>query len=570
MKKKLKIGEKLALILIVFTLVVTVFLTASYYLQTESALRERVFLQLSSIKQLKKVKTLNELEDQLEVYEQLRKDSLFKLPVHFIHVQRDSVLPDKIRSYEIPEGLQVFESASVLDVTGQNAAAGITLVFISRTNDQYLTALVRMPEVQEILLERTGLGTSGESYLVNSDRQLITKSRFDSVNWENIEVKTRGVNQAFRDYAGTDVFMDYRNIRVMGAYEKINFRGLEWVLLSEIDFDEAMAPLYELRRNLFYSFILILIFILIVSYYLSRHIVKPVIIMEHRLIKLSQGILENEGTPVANDDEIGKMFDALNKLIEALDRTVLFAREIGSGNFEAHYTLLSDEDQLGEALLQMKYRLQEYQTNEARLMRENQLSFIEGEENERSRLSKEMHDGIGPFLTTLKMQMQAADIEPNLKKKLLDQMDQTIDEVRRISNNLMPSVLTDFGVGEAINNLVQSFATSNSIKIKYKNDTCQDSKVGKVVQTALYRIAQEAISNAMRHSQCTELKISISEFDDHMGLFISDNGNGFFCEQPHAGNGIRNMKERVKLVNGTMDIASNSTGTTIEIEIPLS
>ena len=148
-------------------------------------------------------------------------------------------------------------------------------------------------------------------------------------------------------------------------------------------------------------------------------------------------------------------------------------------------------------------------------------------------------------------------------------MDQTIDEVRRISNNLMPSVLIDFGVGAAINNLVESFVASSSIKIKYKNDTHEDSKVDKGIQIALYRITQEAISNAIRQSECSEIKISISEFEEYIGLYISDNGKGFDGGRQHSGNGIRNMKERVKLVNGSIDIASSPAGTIIEIEIPL-
>lgn len=569
MNIQLNIGEKLALILILFSLLVTVFLTASYYLQFEKALRERVFLQLSSVKQLKKVKILNDLRDHLATFNQLKYDSLQRPSSDFIEMVRDTVVPQQIKGYNITTSLNVSDSVKVIDVTSQNVEAGITVIFISQVKDQVFTALVRLSDVQDILLERTGLGETGESYLVNSDRQLISKSRFDSINWKKTTVQTRGVNRAFNGNPGTDIFMDYRNIRVLGAFEKIEFMDMQWVLLSEINFNEAMAPIANLRDNLLYIFILIFIFILIVSYYLSRLVVKPVVIMEKRLIQLSEGILEDKTVMVERPDEIGLMFNALNKLIEGLKQTVVFAGQIGSGNFDAEYKPLSTADKLGHALLQMKQQLQEYKINEFRLMRENQISIIEGQEKERSRLSKDLHDGIGPLLTTLKMHVQAANLDKKVKTKLIDQLDGTINEIRIISNNLMPSVLEDFGVGEAINNLVKQLAGSNALTIKYKNDMKAESLLEKSLQINLYRVVQEAISNSVRHSGCTEIKVSLSEFDEYVGLFVADNGKGFDVKARFSGNGVRNMKERVKLLNGSIDIASDKSGTTIEIEIPL-
>jgi len=570
MTRKLNIGEKLALILIGLSLLVTIFLTASYYLQFESALKERVFLQLSSVKQLKKVKILTELEDHLNTFNQLSLDNSTKPHDDFLITVSNGFLPGSLMGYDLPVNIEFDDSVKVVDLTNQRPEAGITVAFIANKKDgNYLISIVRFPDVQNILLERTGLGETGESYLVNSNRQLISKSRFDSINWKNIEVQTRGVIQAFEGNPGTDVFMDYRNIRVLGAFEKIEFNGLEWVLLSEINFDEALEPLRKLRVNLLFIFIIIFAFILIVSYYLSRLIVKPIISMELDLIKLSKGILEHHSHRVDREDEIGQMFNALHNLIEALKKTVIFAGEIGSGNFNAEYSLLSEKDKLGKALLTMKSQLQDYKANEFKLLRQNQWSILQGQEKERSRLSKELHDGVGPLLTTLRMQIQTAKLNKKIKETLLAEMDTTIAEIRRISNNLMPSVLEDFGVGEAINNLVAQVADSAKIQVKYKNDSSVASSMSENVQITLYRITQEAISNAIKHSNCSEIKISLSEFEEYVGLFISDNGVGFDTSQHFMGNGIRNMKERVNLLEGHIGIESDKSGTKIEIEIPL-
>ncbi len=570
MLNNLNIGQKLALLLVGFSLIVIVFLSSSYYIQFESALRERVFLQLSSVKQLKKVKILAELQDHLDDFERILNDSIPNPSNDFIETMRTPSAPDSLLEYAIPKKI-LGETPVLIDLTNQQPEKGITLAFQAKYNNEYVTSLVRLPEVQDILLERTGLGETGESYIVNAAYQLITKSRFEAVNWQNTTVKTQGVIQAFDGNPGTDVFNDYRGIRVLGAFEKISFLELEWVLLSEINFDEALAPLAELRSNLFFIFLLIVVFILIVSYYLSRLIVKPILTMESQLIKLSEGVLDTSipRYEERDNDEIGHMFNALDRLIKALNDTVVFAGEIGSGNFNAEFEPLSVDDKLGKALVEMKNQLQEYQQKEDVFMRQNQQSILDGQEKERSRLSKELHDGMGPMLTIMRMNIESAKVDKGVKQELLNHIDHAISEVRRMSNNLMPSVLEDFGVGEAIQNLIDQInESSNEVNIRYKKDILGESKLQKTSQIMVYRVVQEALNNALRHSECTEIKISLTEFDEYMSLLIADNGKGFDPNQNFKGNGLRNMKERIKLIPGSIDISSTGSGTRIEIEIP--
>lgn len=565
MLSRVNIGNKLAMLLVALSLVLIAMLSSLFYTQFDTALKERVLLQLSSVKQLKIVKIKTELNDRIAAFRQL----LSKEQVeddYFISLTSYKKLPDSIKDkgFSVPKNSNV----QLVDLSPPYPIGQIKVGFIGRKDDEILVATAEIPGVQKILLERTGLGQTGESYLVGDSYHLLTKPRFNVKNAQ-VEVKTQGVIRALQGESGEDTFADYRGVEVFSSYEGINLNGLRWVILTEIDRQEALFPLKKLRNNLFYIFIVILVFVLVVSYFLSRMIVRPIVTMEKTLMNMSKGVLNEVPYDESRKDEIGRMFMALEKLVSALRETVVFANEIGSGNFDADYKPLSKQDKMGAALIQMKKKLRAFKENEQRLLKENQRSILNGEEQERSRLSKEMHDGLGPLLTTLRMNLQAADLGDSTKKQLLLRLDETIGEVRRMSNNLMPNVLVDFGAGEAIGNLLRQIEENFPIRVLYKNDMPAESDIADDIHIALYRIAQESINNTIKHSQATELKVSLSEFEDHIGFFIADNGIGFDPNQSSSGNGIRNMKERVKLANGTIDIRTNNKGTTIEVEIPL-
>ncbi|WP_179213396.1 ATP-binding protein [Ekhidna lutea] len=565
---KVNIGNKLAMLMIGLSIIVIAMLTSLFYTQFDTALKERVLLQLSSVKQLKIVKIKAEINDRISAFRRVV-DTEEDEERFFSNIEKSETIPtflsEKVSVEKIPEFPDIHLEGIPTPSPGQ-----ITLAFIARVDDQFISAIADLPEIQEILLERTGLGQTGESYLVDENYRLLTKSRFEIADPSIVEVKTQGVLRSLAENPGEDTFPDYRGVEVFSSYEKISINGLNWVILTEIDRQEALFPLKKLRSNLFYILIVILLFVLLASYFLSKMIVKPILTMEKHLMEMSRGILEKVPTSDGRKDEIGRMFNALEKLVSALRDTAVFADKIGSGDFEADYTPLSEDDKMGAALIQMKERLQKFKENEERLLKENQRSILNGEEKERSRLSKEMHDGLGPLLTTLRMNIQEADLPESTKKKLLYRLDETIGEVRRMSNNLMPSVLVDFGAGEAIGNLLNQISDNFGMKVLYKNDMPLESEIDDNIHITLYRIAQESINNAIKHANATELKVSMSEFEDHVGFFIADNGVGFDINKTSSGNGIRNMKERVKLANGTIEIHSNEKGTTIEVEIPLS
>lgn len=575
--RELKIGNKLALTMIALSLVVVTGVSSLFYIQFDAALKERVLLQLSSVKKLKVSQVESVLESRIERFKALvQQADTVSLDIYseelFEHFGKFREFPSTFGAYRLhPIDVMLSTDEIIIqDLTPSDPESALTIGVITFHNGLYAVGISSLPEVQEVLFERTGLGLSGESFLVGTDYYMRTKSRFyPDTKPTDIPVKTTAAEYAMAGKFGESIFQDYRNVEVFTSFQLIQKNGLKWAILSEIDYDEALFPLTILRRNILLTLLIVFVFVFVASYQIARIAVKPVIVMKQELNAMSKGMITPPKYIPKRKDEIGQMFMALDQLVKALNQTIDFAGKIGNGEFDAHYDLQSKEDRLGQALLLMRTKLKDYQETERKLIKENQQSIINGQEIERSRLSKEMHDGLGPLLTSIRLKIQSLDLSKIDKIRLTDIIDDTIREIRRMSNNLMPSVLTDFGAGEAIGNLVELIKQDAPFQVYYKNAMNEASSVPDDINIALYRIAQESLNNALKHSMATEVKISVTQFDDYVSFYISDNGIGFNLNVKHEGNGLRNIRERVKLLNGAIYFEADYNGTTIEAEIPL-
>lgn len=561
----IKIRNKLALVMILFAMAIVFVISTLYYYQFQAALKERVFLQLSSVKQLK----ISQIKQRLEgIKESFLERNDLKLReeygevVFHGHISRDTVIHGF--SIDFKESQQV----SVEDITTQDPEGTLTICLQVKEPQGCDVAIVK-PNFQSILMERTGLGETGESYLVGADQLMRSSSRFfPSKNPMSISVETRAVREALKGIDGKNILDDYRGVSVFSVYEQFQDSNIQWVIISEIDEQEALFPLDSLKRNLVVVLVIIMVIIFAVTYELSAQLVRPVLLAKGQLSKMAQGVFEPVNTSQIGEDEIGQMFGALNRLVLAMEQTVDFAGKIGHGQFDASYVLLSTDDKLGSSLVEMKNRLMEFQVNEQRLKRENQKSLISGEDKERGRLSKELHDGLGPLLTLLRLKLEGAQLDEHIRREFLEMLDNIISEMRRISNNLMPSVLIDFGAGEALRNMIRQM-DGDHLQITYQYDANENANIPINVEIALFRVAQEAINNAVKHSDATLLHITLTEFEDRVSLYVKDNGVGFDPNSFNNGNGIRNMRERVNIERGIFDIETSDSGTIIDIEIPI-
>lgn len=208
-------------------------------------------------------------------------------------------------------------------------------------------------------------------------------------------------------------------------------------------------------------------------------------------------------------------------------------------------------------------------------------ALIEGQEEERKRLARELHDGIGQMLTGLKLdseQLKSLPFANEKQRKSFEEhqklIDETIEATRTVSFNLMPSVLTDFGLSSAIRLLLERTAKGADFKASF-NDLTDNITIPNKIENNLYRITQETLNNIMKHAKAKKVSITLSnEKNKYISLTVIDDGKGFDMKKTKksrvGGNGLGNLQTRVRLLNGTIKIESEvGKGTSIFVKIPL-
>ncbi len=199
------------------------------------------------------------------------------------------------------------------------------------------------------------------------------------------------------------------------------------------------------------------------------------------------------------------------------------------------------------------------------LQLERTQSIIEGEEHERERLSRELHDGVGQLLAGVKLNFNAIGFSD---KNTLELLDKSIQEVRTISHELMPEELKNKNVFEALSSLFKKYKGLKNPELSFKGEPIDT--LDKQKQKHLYRIAQELLSNGIKHSQAKSIQIDLKKEGDNILLEYKDDGKGLSKKVLHLSSGIgwRNILARLELLNGSVAIKNNALGTSLSIKIP--
>lgn len=214
--------------------------------------------------------------------------------------------------------------------------------------------------------------------------------------------------------------------------------------------------------------------------------------------------------------------------------------------------------------------------NKIRHSYEKNRAVMEAEINERKRIGSDLHDGIGALLSLTKLNLTKAIRNKNLeqvkKENLLmtsvNNMDEIIDEVKHISNNMTPIVLTEKGFKEAVKELVGKISHFTvDLNINGLNDSLDPH-----IEHALYRTVQEALNNMTKHASCTKANIQILKNKNEINLMIEDNGKGFDVNRLHGEKclGLKNVSSRIESLQGQFYIDSiEGRGTILNISIPV-
>lgn len=189
-------------------------------------------------------------------------------------------------------------------------------------------------------------------------------------------------------------------------------------------------------------------------------------------------------------------------------------------------------------------------------------AVLRTEEKTRSNFSKELHDGLGPLLSSAKISLSAlARTEmDSSRREIFDNtlyvVEEALRSLREISNNLSPHVLSDFGLARGIQTFIDRTASLHKVKLSFATNL-REERYDTDIEVIMYRVVCELVTNSLKHSGCSEIRLSLSVSGDILELHYSDNGRGF---NPQAmmdcGMGLSNISSRINSLNGDLDIKS--------------
>ncbi|MGB6084863.1 tetratricopeptide repeat protein [Moheibacter sp.] len=219
-------------------------------------------------------------------------------------------------------------------------------------------------------------------------------------------------------------------------------------------------------------------------------------------------------------------------------------------------------------------RIQELET-------EKQLSatqaLLQGQEDERSRMAKELHDGLGGLLSGVKLNLNnmqkkliITEEDGNSFEKSITLLDESISELRRVAHNLMPESILKFGLDGAIREFLQSVDNEN-LKINYQSYHIENG-INKQLDISTYRIIQELVNNAIKHSDASEILVQVRKDEHLLVIDVEDNGKGFDPDsiKKESGMGLTGIRSRINYWKGSLQIESTEKeGTSVNIEIPV-
>lgn len=279
-----------------------------------------------------------------------------------------------------------------------------------------------------------------------------------------------------------------------------------------------------------------------------------------------------------------RLFLVVLGLIFAVEATVMFLLPvllpIGAS---ASYTAIFDACMLTVMLAPLMWwlvirPLQSLAETRAELL----ARVLTAQEEERGRIARDLHDGLGQSLTCLTVGLRAVE-ERSADEAVRQHVQElrrigseTHQEIRRLATGLRPSVLDDLGLLAALERYLDDLSKIQGVKTHLDAQHLGRTRLPNAVETALYRIVQEATTNAIRHGAATEIRLTVGRTPRMVELEIRDNGCGFDpqvalrrCGEAHSF-GLYSMRERVDLLSGTLNIDSRpGAGTAVTVQIPL-
>jgi signal transduction histidine kinase len=280
---------------------------------------------------------------------------------------------------------------------------------------------------------------------------------------------------------------------------------------------------------------------LAVAYLLTNILVHPILEITRVTRLVDQGDL-TQRAPVWAEDEIGELGQSFNAMIQNLDS-------------------LLEEVKRKEAL-------------RSRLL----ASLVSAQEQERERISRELHDETGQALTALLVQIKVLEKLRNLgevadqARELREIVFKTLEEVRRLAHDLRPSTLDNLGLIPTLDWYIRTYEQKTGVEVNFQVKVHDETRFPRHLELVIYRVLQEALTNIARHAQAAQVWIALEQEPDWVRLSVRDNGCGFNVERMDAeqdqGLGLAGIRERVELVGGHYHLDSQvGQGTCLQVEV---
>ena len=225
-----------------------------------------------------------------------------------------------------------------------------------------------------------------------------------------------------------------------------------------------------------------------------------------------------------------------------------------------------------------KQKLQANRINE--LETEKQLAataaVLKGEEQERTRLAKDLHDGLGGMLSGIKYSFESIKGDmimttdnQQVFERSMDMLDSSIKEMRRVAHNMMPESLLKFGLDTALKDFCNHINKTGAVQIDYLSLGLANASINQTVAITIYRIVQELINNTLKHARAETVIVQITKTEHQLTITVEDDGEGFdtLILKKSQGMGWTNIQHRVEFLKGNLNVDSEySKGTSVHIE----
>jgi signal transduction histidine kinase len=443
-------------------------------------------------------------------------------------IKHGSFISDLHKSPGVKQGM--FEVAKLL--TGKEEQGPIGMI-VNRYSGDSLKKVTLSGIEKELgqVKQLSELGKTIEVYIVNRDKLMITESRFIEDSVLKQVVDTEGVRAAFDNGTGmVGIYPNYRGVLILGASKYLEEMG--WVVLAEKDVSEAFAPIVSLRNFVIIIGVTGIVVVVIIAIYFSLTVIRPI----NKLVESAHAIANGDLTKKVNvksEDEIGYLASSFDTMRIELSKSFR--------NIERHRKELQH---LSERIVLIQ-------------------------EEERNKLSRELHDHTGQALIAIKTNLEVIDKllpenahEP--RKWILESKQflvETIQEIRSLSFSLKPPMLDDLGLVPTIESYSKDFSNRTKIAVNVKSNL-KDEEIRPNLELSLYRMVQEGLTNVVKHSGAKNVQIDIYRENSKLVLSIEDDGKGFDAERMWRGEikeygiGLLGMRERFASAGADIQVYS--------------